>query len=972
MNHFRQKLKSVKKRLFGFGFLALLGLLFPNLALAGLDDWVISGIGWFVMLIVNFLGKYILLPLINLMVWLLSYNDFLNSYAVQIGWPLVRDLANMFFVIFLLAIAFSTILNISNYHYKNTLFKLLLMAILVNFSKTIMGLAIDFVQVITITFVNAFKSAAAITLANSFGVRDLLGLNVSNGAEISNFVVVAGVILAAVLLVVAIGVILALTAVLLLRILSLWVLVILSPLAFLMAAFPLTAKYASEFWSNFTKQLTTGLAIAFFMWLSLSILSSASSESVASEILGSNAQQGVSQDLASAQNDFSVGTGKAAKGKISEDLQWEKLYTFIITVALLMLSLHYAQQAGSFAGDASKNVTMRVHNLGSGLLKVATLPIRKPAQAALYGAGRLRQGAERLVLDYSTRKGTQGGFFRQKAKYFTKAGWEGFGKRGEELTKRSRDLAAAYAHDGANRLFTGGNVLTAHGLNMSEHQAKQTAEEYAVSGLEDLKHQFNSILKMEGSREKDDRLRGLFMIASKQAWVDDLESIPQIRDSLLTKKERQEIEDKENYRYNHLLSGEQKAKSDSLRQEGQTAAKEEGLKEGTQEFTDYVRQYIEDRKKQFVDQTIIDGMKEVFGSDDIYGGVELTSRQKQGDFFKFIATSSQTKQVSQEGLNLVYNHEENAFNNGHFEDIGYVRVAEEDIKAEEDMKVMDKKGKVKIIKKGEVLVPKGQLRMLKYGDKDNEVEDLKQRDVDGFTEADQMGVTEIGKRDPKVVAKGQKHTFGTVRADGTLGYGDAYYRRMVEIAGGSEAETHRINVLARTANSLTGGTAVFNPLQEITKNKKDFGIVEPSKHMLADVLARNTSVNGRKYVSRSYSQNGGSFVLNKPDNNGNKVLDPRTALQKGEGDMIFKIPLPVKDSKGHFIQDPTTGNYQYESKYIAIDPVSGLVNINVDQDSFDYNNEDAMNVKEFIDATYASNDPIRKRFDEIVKSPGFK
>src|SRR3989338_11616050 len=58
--------------------------------------------------VINTLGAYVLLPLINLMAQLFSYNRFLNSSAVNVGWPLVRDVCNMFFVVILLLIAFST------------------------------------------------------------------------------------------------------------------------------------------------------------------------------------------------------------------------------------------------------------------------------------------------------------------------------------------------------------------------------------------------------------------------------------------------------------------------------------------------------------------------------------------------------------------------------------------------------------------------------------------------------------------------------------------------------------------------------------------------------------------------------------------------------------------------------------------------------------------------------------------------
>ena len=66
----------------------------------------------------------------------------------------------MFFVVVLLIIALATILNQEKYSYKTWLPKLILMAVLINFSKMICGLIIDVAQVVMMTFVNAFKDVS--------------------------------------------------------------------------------------------------------------------------------------------------------------------------------------------------------------------------------------------------------------------------------------------------------------------------------------------------------------------------------------------------------------------------------------------------------------------------------------------------------------------------------------------------------------------------------------------------------------------------------------------------------------------------------------------------------------------------------------------------------------------------------------------------------------------------------------------
>lgn len=63
--------------------------------------------------------------------------NFANSQMVVQGWTVVRDVCNLFFLLLLLFIAMCTILQIEKYHAKKTLLMLIIMALLINFSKPI-------------------------------------------------------------------------------------------------------------------------------------------------------------------------------------------------------------------------------------------------------------------------------------------------------------------------------------------------------------------------------------------------------------------------------------------------------------------------------------------------------------------------------------------------------------------------------------------------------------------------------------------------------------------------------------------------------------------------------------------------------------------------------------------------------------------------------------------------------------------
>ncbi|MDP1709797.1 MAG: hypothetical protein Q8L21_02835, partial [Candidatus Komeilibacteria bacterium] len=114
--------------------------------ITGFVSGILMGIATFFMRLAIFFMKFLL--------EVAGYNNYLDSTAVNIGWVMVRDISNMFFVVILLLIAFGTILGIEQYEWKKLLIKFVFAAILVNFSRVIAALIIDAAQVVMITFLN--------------------------------------------------------------------------------------------------------------------------------------------------------------------------------------------------------------------------------------------------------------------------------------------------------------------------------------------------------------------------------------------------------------------------------------------------------------------------------------------------------------------------------------------------------------------------------------------------------------------------------------------------------------------------------------------------------------------------------------------------------------------------------------------------------------------------------------------------
>src|SRR3989344_7471216 len=108
--------------------------------------------------------------------WALNLNNALmTTKAVGIGWVISRDIANLGFVLAIIIIAFTTILRWETYETKKLLTRLIIAALLVNFSLLIAGAFIDFSGILTNFFL---KEAGG---GNTLNLRD----NLANAFQIN-------------------------------------------------------------------------------------------------------------------------------------------------------------------------------------------------------------------------------------------------------------------------------------------------------------------------------------------------------------------------------------------------------------------------------------------------------------------------------------------------------------------------------------------------------------------------------------------------------------------------------------------------------------------------------------------------------------------------------------------------------------------------------------------------------------------
>lgn len=362
-----------------FALIPLSFLLAPH-AMAGFGDWAGSVVGGLIGVFIWALGK-ILVITIQALIIIASYQHFVDSQAVMEGWRIVRDLANMFFVVILLIIAFSTILHLENFSYKKWLPKLILMAILINFSKTICGLLIDVAQVVMLTFVNAFKDVAGGNFVELLGIKEIVTLSTDTD-NIGFFTIVSAYILGLIYMIVALVVIVTMMAMLAMRLVMIWIYVVLSPLAYLLSAFPGGAQYASQWWKEFISNLIVGPVIAFFIWLSFAALQTGSDLDIVSNSQNANslAEEESEAMHSSAGEDKPVAGTEASKPSV--------LIKFVIGIGMLIGGLKIAQQVGGSAGSIAGKGMSKLSKLGAvGAGAVGGMALASARGARNFGLG---------------------------------------------------------------------------------------------------------------------------------------------------------------------------------------------------------------------------------------------------------------------------------------------------------------------------------------------------------------------------------------------------------------------------------------------------------------------------------------------------------------------------------------------------------------------------------------------------------
>src|SRR3989338_6328124 len=213
-------------------------------------------------LVINFFGDWYAWIMNNLLIpmaaWILGLAGNLMDMAIKFsldtkyfkidaidsGWKLIRDLVNMGFIFILLYIAISTILQLSSYNIRSMLAKLIIAAVLINFSLFFTRVAIDASNIVAQNFYNAFTVSAdgnpniSATFKNYLRISEKFEKNSGKPLNIVGIDSYRDAVLRFVVIVVALYVFLSVALLFVARTVAFIFLMMTAPIGFIVAIFP--------------------------------------------------------------------------------------------------------------------------------------------------------------------------------------------------------------------------------------------------------------------------------------------------------------------------------------------------------------------------------------------------------------------------------------------------------------------------------------------------------------------------------------------------------------------------------------------------------------------------------------------------------------------------------------------------------------------------------------------------------------
>jgi hypothetical protein len=304
--------------------------------------------------------------------WTFRIGAFTTVPVVQTGWAIARDMANMLFILVLLAIAFATILRYESYGIKRLLPQLIIVALLVNFSLLFAGIVIDigndFGEFFTTGGNNDVDVGANISAA--FGMSGFLDTtrtvaeNLDEGESIKGFNLLIAAIANLILTIIVAFLFAVMAFLMVVRIAALWVLLIFLPLALVASIIPAGTGLWRRWVGSFVRWAFFPAVFGFFIYFAVLVGTTFQSDTV--NVLS----PGFDPQVPDVPFSFTV----------------QQILQYVVVAIILYAGLIYANRAGLVGGkfvlqgaDRAKSFVLKQTKSG---IKAGGLAATRPAQRA--------------------------------------------------------------------------------------------------------------------------------------------------------------------------------------------------------------------------------------------------------------------------------------------------------------------------------------------------------------------------------------------------------------------------------------------------------------------------------------------------------------------------------------------------------------------------------------------------------------
>jgi hypothetical protein len=230
---------------------------------------VIGTIMWFVVGIIYNIFSIVIAPLIEISLAIHTYTDDFAKVILP-GWELLRNLSNIFFIVILLAIGLATLFRVQKYQYRNLLLKLILAALLVNFSLVITQSILAIAETVQSQFLPIEKNDDVVrTIAKSImfapfeqGTITPEVASKSLSESLSRLIFPFFYLALSIMGFIVMG---SLAILLIVRLAAIWILLMTSPIAFVAWVLPATSKYTDKWLDNLFRYGFFVAVIGFFL-----------------------------------------------------------------------------------------------------------------------------------------------------------------------------------------------------------------------------------------------------------------------------------------------------------------------------------------------------------------------------------------------------------------------------------------------------------------------------------------------------------------------------------------------------------------------------------------------------------------------------------------------------------------------------------------------------------------------------------